>query len=541
MNHSYDDFKAQQFSVPLNNTSRISSSGQDGQFTSPEHNTDAFISPSKNQGPPQPDSTTKPSQQLNVNSLYSNLTSVDSLANCFEGLDAKAATMKGIIPFHIPVSSSISTTTTAAAAAANRKRRGRKSKADVPDSVHDFGWKCVQCGAGEADTPLKRKGPDKIRNYCNACYVRWRVKVERSERGSARPIFSGSSVAPAAVAATQLRGLPLITPNRTSTTTHPNFNNFRSNSSTPATLSKQSSLSLTSPTSLLGVPASLNTTLVPKSSPRGCSQKSAEFWMQSPLYSTFDWNTGSSSVGGDGFFPDFLRDVRTDSLSSTLSMPSSRHTTGQARPGLFSPSFDFGLSQASLLESPSPRRNSGLGDLGLSFDTSWMTASNPSFTSNHQLHTRSNGAQALPNLASLNNSSANYFPGGNIQQQPAPPLQPLIPSLQPQSKDWDLNQNQNDPTYLPVFDGSTAADIEYNQILGYGAAVNDASTHDFLYGNEFQDLVADGGFPSANDGGGGGAGQPSSSSCQGPNQMYQYEPVSQFLLREGYDFDSSMA
>ncbi|TPX77050.1 hypothetical protein CcCBS67573_g01699 [Chytriomyces confervae] len=533
MNHSYDDFKAQQFSVPLNNTSRISSGGQDGQFTSTEHlnNTDAFISPSKNQGAAaQTDATTTKSSQLNVNnSLYSNLTSVDSLANCFEGLDAKAANMKGIIPFHIPVSSSISTT------AANRKRRGRKSKADVPDSVHDFGWKCVQCGAGEADTPLKRKGPDKIRNYCNACYVRWRVKVERSERGSARPIFSGSSVAPAAAAATQLRGLPMITPNRSSTT-HPNFNNFRSNSSTPATLSKQSSLSLTSPTSLLGVPASLNTTLVPKSSPRGGNQKSsAEFWMQSPLYSTFDWNTGTSSVG-DGFFPDFLRDVRTD---STLSMPSSRQSsTGQARPGLFSPSFDFGLSQASLLESPLPRRNSGgLGDLGISFDTSWMT-SNPSFASSnhHQLHnTRSSnsssGAQALPNLASLN-SGTNYFPG-NIQQ-PAP--LPLVPSSLQQSKDWDLNQTQNDPTYLPVFDGSTA-DIEYNQILGYGAAVNDASTHDFLYGNEFQDLVAEGGFPGANDEGG------QSSSCQGTgnqNQMYQYEPVSQFLLREGYDFDSSM-
>ncbi|KAJ3228864.1 hypothetical protein HDU81_005824 [Chytriomyces hyalinus] len=533
MNHSYDDFKAQQFSVPLNNTSRISSSGrQDDQFTSPDHlNRDTFISPSKNQAAPtQPDpattttttTTTIPSQ-LNANSIYSNLTSVDSLANCFEGLDAKA-TMKGI-PFNIPVvSSSIST-----GVAANRKRRGRKSKAaDVPESVHDFGWKCVQCGAGEADTPLKRKGPDKIRNYCNACYVRWRVKVERSERGSARPIFSGSSVAPAAAAATQPRGLPMLPPNRTST--QPNFNNFRSHSSTPATLSKQSSLSLTSPTSLLGVPASLNATLVPKSSPRTCTQKSAEFWMQSPLYSTFDWTTGPTSTGGDGFFPDFLRDVRTDSLSSTLSMSSRQQSTNQARPGLFSPSFDFGLSQTSLLESPSPRRNSGFGDLGMSFDASWMTTTNPAaFGSNQQLQ---RNAQGQPNLTSLN--SASYFPGTiqQQQQQPAPLAQP--------SKGWDLNQTQNnDPTYLPVFDGSTA-DIEYNQILGYGAAVNDASTHDFLYGNEFQDLVAaEGGFPSTNDEGGG----QSSSRQNGPgnqNQMYQYEPVSQFLLREGYDFDSSM-
>ncbi|KAJ3205365.1 hypothetical protein HDU83_000093 [Entophlyctis luteolus] len=78
-----------------------------------------------------------------------------------------------------------------------RKRELKKTKQRQKDddlSISD--WKCVQCGATEAETPLKRKGPDKKRNYCNACYVRWRVKVERSERGSERPVISGGSTVP---------------------------------------------------------------------------------------------------------------------------------------------------------------------------------------------------------------------------------------------------------------------------------------------------------------------------------------------------------
>lgn len=48
-------------------------------------------------------------------------------------------------------------------------------------------WRCKECNAKESDTPLKRKGADGKRNLCNACYVRWRVKCEKAERGSARP------------------------------------------------------------------------------------------------------------------------------------------------------------------------------------------------------------------------------------------------------------------------------------------------------------------------------------------------------------------
>ncbi|KAJ3311679.1 hypothetical protein HDV04_003824 [Boothiomyces sp. JEL0838] len=51
----------------------------------------------------------------------------------------------------------------------------------------NYTWKCVKCGTLEKDTPLKRKGPDGTRSYCNACYVRWRVKSEKAERGSAIP------------------------------------------------------------------------------------------------------------------------------------------------------------------------------------------------------------------------------------------------------------------------------------------------------------------------------------------------------------------
>ncbi|KAJ3206886.1 hypothetical protein HDU67_007879 [Dinochytrium kinnereticum] len=77
-------------------------------------------------------------------------------------------------------------------------RKGASSKRQHKRAQDDCGlapgeeWKCVECGVREHETPLKRKGPDKKRNLCNACYVRWRVRAERAERGSARPVMSES-------------------------------------------------------------------------------------------------------------------------------------------------------------------------------------------------------------------------------------------------------------------------------------------------------------------------------------------------------------
>ncbi|KAJ1554544.1 hypothetical protein HK096_003038, partial [Nowakowskiella sp. JEL0078] len=71
---------------------------------------------------------------------------------------------------------------------------GRKKKPDPKvkeDEDYPLGgeWRCVTCGVKAHETPLKRRGPDGKRNICNACYVRMRVKTERAERGTARPII----------------------------------------------------------------------------------------------------------------------------------------------------------------------------------------------------------------------------------------------------------------------------------------------------------------------------------------------------------------
>ncbi|KAI8832513.1 hypothetical protein BC829DRAFT_89574 [Chytridium lagenaria] len=71
------------------------------------------------------------------------------------------------------------------------KRQQKKAQDDC-DLAPGEEWRCVECGVREHETPLKRKGPDKKRNLCNACYVRWRVRAERAERGSARPVLSDS-------------------------------------------------------------------------------------------------------------------------------------------------------------------------------------------------------------------------------------------------------------------------------------------------------------------------------------------------------------
>ncbi|KAJ3110156.1 hypothetical protein HDU96_006861 [Phlyctochytrium bullatum] len=79
--------------------------------------------------------------------------------------------------------------TTAPAKGKGSKRQHKRAQDDL-DLAPGEEWKCVECGVREHETPLKRKGPDKKRNLCNACYVRWRVRAERAERGSARPVLS---------------------------------------------------------------------------------------------------------------------------------------------------------------------------------------------------------------------------------------------------------------------------------------------------------------------------------------------------------------
>jgi len=64
-----------------------------------------------------------------------------------------------------------------------RKKYGHLE--EIPDDV----WECVICKVKPNETPLKRRGPDGIRNLCNACYVRLRVRRERAERGISRPVI----------------------------------------------------------------------------------------------------------------------------------------------------------------------------------------------------------------------------------------------------------------------------------------------------------------------------------------------------------------
>ncbi|KAJ3226098.1 hypothetical protein HK099_005567 [Clydaea vesicula] len=66
------------------------------------------------------------------------------------------------------------------------KKKGTKSVIDeIPDEI----WECILCSCKSHMTPLKRRGSDGKRNLCNACYVRLRVRKERSERGISRPVI----------------------------------------------------------------------------------------------------------------------------------------------------------------------------------------------------------------------------------------------------------------------------------------------------------------------------------------------------------------
>jgi uncharacterized Zn finger protein (UPF0148 family) len=49
---------------------------------------------------------------------------------------------------------------------------------------------CTECGT--ADTPLWRKGPDGIKDYCNACGIRWKrnqTGPKKVSRKKSKPII----------------------------------------------------------------------------------------------------------------------------------------------------------------------------------------------------------------------------------------------------------------------------------------------------------------------------------------------------------------
>lgn len=83
------------------------------------------------------------------------------------------------------------------------QRRTRRRRHDVDDMIPDELWECVLCSVKSHMTPLKRRGEDGKRvgsqvlmqNLCNACYVRLRVRKERSERGTSRPVLPQATLA----------------------------------------------------------------------------------------------------------------------------------------------------------------------------------------------------------------------------------------------------------------------------------------------------------------------------------------------------------
>ncbi|KAJ3298359.1 hypothetical protein HDU79_010945 [Rhizoclosmatium sp. JEL0117] len=223
------------------------------------------------------------------NSLVS-LSSLESLADCFQGLDAPSqestTNLKSSNPFnlsrlpHLPFKVD--------RCPKKKPKRGKNGDGDLAPGEE---WKCVQCGAGEADTPLKRKGPDKKRNYCNACYVRWRVKVERSERGSARPVVSSAPV--------HRPTIPKPTDSHSSRTSlTPSFgcdSDYPLQNNRQLYLNRQqsssTSLSLTSPTQMMGAPASMVTNPAMAAGAKSNNDSPQTLYFQSPQYSNYEWNS----------------------------------------------------------------------------------------------------------------------------------------------------------------------------------------------------------------------------------------------------------
>ncbi|KAI8614603.1 hypothetical protein BC830DRAFT_368615 [Chytriomyces sp. MP71] len=511
------------------------------------------------------------------NALDASFASLNSLSNCFHSLDAKSHAGLKPLAFRAPASAAAEI-----ALPAGRKKRTKKSKES--EIVAGEEWKCVQCGAGEADTPLKRKGPDRKRNYCNACYVRWRVKVERSERGSARPVVPNSGIhtsnyatlssgsEQAASETTSLREKlqnTYRTNNGIPTTPHHMNHVHNSSYSRSGSLPQIQYLSFTSPTQAT---ASMTTTIVPvQTSPISSTESPSSVWIQSPAFTSYEWNTmgGIHANATPAFFPSYFLDSphkHDASMHSGTTSPAqqmggamvgisqSGFEMGQVPKG---PMFDFGISQASLFDAADERR---LDELGVSLDL-W----------NHDTFAHAQGRQ--PELAQMENgsqlqqqiriqqlqqevrqqqheTSCNHLKSLSNQNTMASGIMPpslgdgISNSNPVKQKSWTLDafaaplESSNDPTYLPVFDGSTT-DINYNQMLGYGADVSDPSTHEFLYGGTPTGGIPGTYFPLSLSSGEKDIPDDALQTAHA-QQQYQYEPVSHFLLREGYDFDSGI-
>ncbi|KAJ3017957.1 UNVERIFIED_CONTAM: hypothetical protein HDU68_011392 [Siphonaria sp. JEL0065] len=523
------------------------------------------------------------------------LSSLESLADCFEGLDATNQKVQSFSKFdnlnltrlaHIPFK-----------VEQRGKKRAKKGKND--DMAFGEEWKCVSCGAGEADTPLKRKGPDKKRNYCNACYVRWRVKVERSERGSARPVVPPNAVPMPASAAVSSRRLESqssrasLTSNNDSDQKvlyHPYHQGMARN--------KSSTLSLTSPSEMLGVAGSMATTFIPKS----CNKKSnnespSTTYFQSPQYTSYEWN---NSTTGDMMFPQYLptsndpnhrfdTSIMHEYTPSPMSRLGSIPNMSPPELGAFPSSFHFGVpATPDVMFSGNSRQsrlhsvNNAIGHIGVPAN-SWTedcNANNNLYqTYQHQL----NQQQLLQQQQQLQQQFTNQleqhqhqhhqnqqheqqrqqqqyqhqqelrqldaFAADSYQRYPwqlgaGKPVSALAPTTTPSvnntntslhnntselepvptnsnNNNWSTSlDSQSDPTYLPVFDGSTT-EVDYNQLLGYGADVTsdlDASTHEFLYGGATAGISGTQFDDQGND-------------LQYP-QQYQYEPVSHWFHRQ---------
>ncbi|KAJ3072942.1 hypothetical protein HDU98_002587 [Podochytrium sp. JEL0797] len=496
-------------------------------------------------------------------------------------------------------------------------------------------WKCVQCGAGEADTPLKRKGPDKKRNYCNACYVRWRVKVERSERGSARPIVA-TNFAPQRQQ--QRSGSSPATPSKTL-----DLNSCPPNSRRMETELKNSDINHSSrkifhakgqkhqfiqpyPSSnqeLLKDPASSSASktdssmaLIPATAPSADTPSNADnptvthnyFTSSSPTNNLlpYEWAVTSPLTM---LFPPFLSPPTDTCLQeyTTTGSPSNTSTAAAAigptrftltaadLDSLTSKDFAFNFnaalaaltssdSQATLIGVPLnsspgswpdttttttgntaafPDDASLVASMSL-FESCYTaqtptphlfqqqqhlllerhllaTATQPEYYNDYPISTTAAKTTATTPFWSLPpESSSSSTGGGPILLSSMKPLfthndwtapTPSYSSQQPHYPHRDAGAAA-DPTYLPLFDGTGG---EYNQVLGYGVALCeddlDANTREFLYGGSGSSSVGNKGADDALDG------FYQQQQQQQQQQEYQYEPVSQFLLREGYDFE----
>ncbi|KAI8836805.1 hypothetical protein BJ741DRAFT_577903 [Chytriomyces cf. hyalinus JEL632] len=494
MNNWHSGHKAQQLSTNQNDHPDTELAGCCSQSTSSRLNCDLLVPPVQFQGQPRPGFSTP--AVANSSSVFSDLTSAESLTDFFEGLEAKVNQSLQGIPRQVPLPAPLSTVT-------KTKRRGKRANNDVLDALTCSGWKCVQCGAREADTPVKRKGPDKTRNYCNACYVRWRVKVERSERGSARPVFASASSLLAA--SDPSLGIPFIPP--TGAVALKSASNLRSSSSALAPF--QPTLSLSTPTNLLGIPTLQSSALFSQPSPTTSTEKATGFWTQSPLFPPFNWDAVGSFTPIDTF-PDLLRDSRPDPIC-TSSIPIATQYPSQPKPYLFAPPLNMGPSQSLPLQNPNYRRDSGFDEFELlSLDSSWLNAD--------PLGAFGSTSQAVPNQLPLSLPQATaLYPETNHQ-----PAQFLASQLG-DGLVWNLKEPQSD---LQIFNGGTA-NVNYSQALGFGShVVNGINAN----GNGFPGFQ---GFAGSNSVGGEASFQLTNQRAPlNYYQMFQNESVGQLLSRE---------